>query len=688
MKTVSLTGVLAGALGLMMAGCMSMDEMLASEDGFWRDIGETRAVGFVLDDANPLEKRLETMGKISNQQKLADIYVSKAARPEVKVEARKRITEPSAFVFIYGKSSERDVRLDALKEILKDADATLQLAWSEALKNPEDGAKLAGRVKDNKKLSLFITDKGRELLKFAEGCSRKQYISEKQVEADNKYILACCGAIGAIGPLAADADVVLPYLKERAVRETKGTETDLVAPFKRVAGIAALASLTDDDRRELLESGGICHLKGNTFALDTALAQRRQDADSAMSTKRERTARAGIAVDEARMGDYEEPTYDYLVTEADVVASFHDKNLASTIMAERKRRNFEKAAVERANRIKSMDVDGQKAEIAKITNIEERQNVVFAIIDALRDFDRVTAAHQEMLAAIPAKNLAERLRWAAKEMKGNVQQYRASGPAAAKAIKDQAVIKDLLLDNPDWAYEMGLEEDFGKAYNALLENLTDEEILEEVFRKGRPDEHGRIANMWTLRGLFTRFSAERLQKLRAEVKARADEQAQKGVVVKGFYLGMSLADYCVVNDEQGMPAKAYVDGKEQITSIYFDNDKRDGFLNVGKGMDGIAKFAELYCKVPDGVDLSQNSRAEMKKVMRSIKHLNFDNNKPGKYRWEYSNFAKYVDHPHKFQAEIQDENGRLTLRYPVDEGVIGTVDKTKEEQNDLLNAFF
>lgn len=687
MKTVSLTGGLAGALGLMMAGCMSMDEMLASEDGFWRDIGETRAVGFVLDDANPLEKRLETMGKISNQQKLADIYVSKAARPEVKVEARKRITEPSAFVFIYGKSSERDVRQDALKEILKDADATLQLAWSEAMKKPEDGAKLAGRVKDNRKLSLFITDKGRELLKFAEGCSRKQYISEKQVEADNKYILACCGAIGAIGPLAADADVVLPYLNERAVRETKGTETDLVAPFKRVAGIAALASLTDDDRRELLESEGICHLKDNTFALDTALAQRRQDADSAMSTKRERMARAGIAVDEARIGVYEEPTYDYLVTEADVVASFHDKNLASTIMAERKRRNLEKAASEMANRIKSMDVKGQKAEIAKITNIEERQNVVFAIIDALRDFDSVTAAHQEMLAAIPAKNLAERLRWAAKEMKGNVQQYRASGPAAAKAIKDQAVIKDLLLDNPDWAYEMGLEEDFGKAYNALLENLTDEDILEEVFRKGRPDEHDRIASKWTLRNLFKRLSAERQEKIRAEVKNRADEQAKKSVVVKGFYLGMSLADFCVVNDLHGMPATANVDQNEKVTFIYFDNDKRDGFLNVGKGMDGIAKFKSLYCQVPDGVDLSQNDRVEMKMVMRSIKHLNFDNSKPGKYWWEYSNFAKYVDHPHNFQAEIQDENGQLTLRYPVDEGVISNVDKTKEEQNDLLNAF-
>lgn len=680
---------IGASLAMSFAGCMSMDEMLASEDGFWRDIGETKAVGFVLDDANPLDKRLETVGKISNQSKLADIYVSKAAKPEVKAEARKRITEPSAFVYIYGKSSDRDVRKDALNEILKDDDATLQLAWNEALTKPGYGAKLAERVKDNRKLSLFITAKAREILKFAEGCAQKQYISERQIEADKKFILACCGAVGAIGPLAADADVVLPYLNERAVRETKGTETDLVAPFRRVAGIAALSSLTDDDRRELLESDGIQYLKDHTFALDTALFQRRQEADSAMSQKRERMARAGIAVDEARMGGYEEPAYDYLVTEDDVVASFNDKDLASKIMAERKRRNAEKAAGERADRIKSMDENGQKAEIAKIEDPDERKNTVFAIIDSLKDFDRVTATHQEMLAAIPAKDLAERLRWAAKEMQGNEQQYRASGPAAAKAIKDQAVIKDLILDNPNWAYEMGLEKDFGKAYCALLENCTDENVLEKLFHEGKTDEHGRIIDKWTLRMLFKRLSKERQSQLLAEAKARADEAAKKNVVVKGYWLGMSLQDFCLVNDANGLPAKVDVSKDEKITAFYFDKENRDKFLDVGKGLAGITKFAALYGKVPDGIDLSQNDRTETKTVMRSIKHLNFDaKGQHDRYRWEYSHYAKYVDTVHSFQAEIKDETGELTIRYPVDEGVIGVVDKTKEEERELVNSLF
>lgn len=661
-----------------LSGCMSMDEMLASEDGFWRDIGETRAVAFATDNSpdHTLEERLAVVPKIRNQKKLAEIYVSGTASAEVKTEARKGLTDPLVFVYIYGKSSDRDVRKDALAQILNDTDATLELAWNEGLKKPEDGRELAARVKDNTKLSRFITGKARGVLDFAEACSKKQYLSERQIDDDNKYILACCGAIGAIGPLAEDADVVMPYLEERAVRETKDTETDLVAPFRHVLALAAFKSLNDDDRCYLLQYGSIVKNQ-QIIVLDIDVAaQKRTPAPNGRTP--------------ARNSATEEERHDCVVTAEQVVASFQssdERQRGMELLAEHKRNIADKAARDRMESIRYLSTAAQKTEVAKIADPVERKNIVFALIDTTKNFDSVTDGQMEMLATIPQKDLAAQLRFAAKEMKGNVQQYRASGPAAAKAIKDQTVIKDLLLDDDSWVHEMGLEEDFGKAYNALLDNITDENLLEEVFRKGRPDEHGRIANMWTLRGLFTRFSAERLQKLRAEVKARADEQAQKGVVVKGFYLGMSLADYCVVNDEQGMPAKAYVDGKEQITSIYFDNDKRDGFLNVGKGMDGIAKFAELYCKVPDGVDLSQNSRTEMKKVMRSIKHLNFDNNKPGKYRWEYSNFAKYVDHPHKFQAEIQDENGRLTLRYPVDEGVIGTVDKTKEEQNDLLGAF-
>lgn len=671
----------AAALGMSvwMTGCMSMDEMLNSDNSMWHELGETRAVTFAVDNGadHTLEERLAVIPKIKDQKKLAEIYISDTAQTEVKAEARKRIAEPTAFVYVYEKSSDRNIRKDALTQILKDADATLELAWNEGLKKPEDGRKLATRVTDNKKLSRFIVDKARGILEFAEACSKKQYLSESQINADNKYILACCDAIGAIGPLAEDADVVMPYLEEPAVRETKDTETDLVAPFRHVLAFAAFKSLNDGDRCYLLQYGRIVQDQ-QIIVLDIDVAAQKRT-----------TAPNGRT--QARNNATEEERYDCVVTAEQVIASFQssdERQRGMELLAEHKRDVADRAARNHMESIRYLSATAQKAEVAKIADPVERKNTVFALIDTTKDFDSVTDGQVEMLATIPQKDLAAQLRFAAKEMKGNVQQYRASGPAAAKAIKDQAVIKDLLLDNDAWVHEMGLEEDFGKAYKALLDNITDENLLEEVFCKGKPDEHGRIANMWTLRGLFTRFSAERQQKLRAEVKARADEQAKKGIVVKGFYLGMSLADFCVVNDQHEMPAKAYVDQNEKVYSIYFDNDERDNFLNVGKGMDGIAKFASLYCKVPDGVDLSQNDRSEMKMVMRSIKHLNFDDSKPGKYRWEYSNFAKYVDHPHNFQAEIQEENGQLTLRYPVDEDVISNVDKTKEEQNDLLNAFF
>ena len=34
---------------LLFAGCMSMDEMLASDDPFWHDIGESQAMRFAID---------------------------------------------------------------------------------------------------------------------------------------------------------------------------------------------------------------------------------------------------------------------------------------------------------------------------------------------------------------------------------------------------------------------------------------------------------------------------------------------------------------------------------------------------------------------------------------------------------------------------------------------------------------
>lgn len=668
MKTVSLTGVLAGALGLMMAGCMSMDEMLASEDGFWRDIGETKAVSFALDDANPLEKRLEVVPKIANQQKLAKIYVAKCAAPEVRASARKGISDKAAFEWMFLNTKDAAIRNEALDNMKLDDDGLMSLAIQLARSDKAGACDLAARMKDNSKLSKAVVAKAKEAYKLQKEIVEKEQVggyrnNPSKFNSDIDKLDRLYKSFVALAPLARDMEVVGEFCGSSDVQKTRGKEEqyDFYTPFEQGMRDAFIASLTDEDRLKAMQNDSVTK------------SESRNPVRTLRVTSSQRAGKADMSREPQ---EYQDPSV-VKMTEKEVLAGFKNKQLAADAIVLRN-----------ASGLKFMMPADQLAKVKSIKNDELRKKVIFEFIDGYKSFDLLKDEHFKMLETVPVKELAAQLRWAAKEMKGNVQQFRLSGPASAKAIKDQAVIKDLLLDNPDWAYEMGLEEDFGKAYNALLENLTDEEILEEVFRKGKPDEYDRIASKWTLRNLFKRLSAERQEKIRAEVKNRADEQAKKSVVVKGFYLGMSLADFCVVNDLHGMPATANVDQNEKVTFIYFDNDKRDGFLNVGKGMDGIAKFKSLYCQVPDGVDLSQNDRAEMKMVMRSIKHLNFDNSKPGKYRWEYSNFAKYVDHPHNFQAEIQDENGQLTLRYPVDEGVISNVDKTKEEQNDLSNAFF
>lgn len=668
MKTVSLTGVLAGALGLMMAGCMSMDEMLASEDGFWRDIGETKAVSFALDDANPLEKRLEVVPKIANQQKLAKIYVAKCAAPEVRASARKGISDKAAFEWMFLNTKDAAIRNEALDNMKLDDDGLMSLAIQLARSDKAGACDLAARMKDNSKLSKAVVAKAKEAYKLQKEIVEKEQVggyrnNPSKFNSDIDKLDRLYKSFVALAPLARDMEVVGEFCGSSDVQKTRGKEEqyDFYTPFEQGMRDAFIASLTDEDRLKAMQNDSVTK------------SESRNPVRTLRVTSSQRAGKADMSREPQ---EYQDPSV-VKMTEKEVLAGFKNKQLAADAIVLRN-----------VSGLKFMMPADQLAKVKSIKNDELRKKVIFEFIDGYKSFDLLKDEHFKMLETVPVKELAAQLRWAAKEMKGNVQQFRLSGPASAKAIKDQAVIKDLLLDNPDWAYEMGLEEDFGKAYTALLENLTDEEILEEVFRKGKPDEYDRIASKWTLRNLFKRLSAERQEKIRAEVKNRADEQAKKSVVVKGFYLGMSLADFCVVNDLHGMPATANVDQNEKVTFMYFDNDKRDGFLNVGKGMDGIAKFKSLYCQVPDGVDLSQNDRAEMKMVMRSIKHLNFDNSKPGKYWWEYSNFAKYVDHPHNFQAEIQDENGQLTLRYPVDEGVISNVDKTKEEQNDLLNAFF
>ena len=121
MKALS-ASMIAVALALTFVGCMSMDEMLASDDPFWHDIGESQAMRFAIDQYGTadLQAKLDAVGKMRDQSKLAKIYVAKSTAPEVKKAARAKITEDTAFAAMLVGCKDPAIWKEALDNIKSD----------------------------------------------------------------------------------------------------------------------------------------------------------------------------------------------------------------------------------------------------------------------------------------------------------------------------------------------------------------------------------------------------------------------------------------------------------------------------------------------------------------------------------------------------------------------------------------
>ena len=121
MKALS-ASIIAVALAMTFAGCMSMDEMLASDDPFWHDIGESQAMRFAIDQYGTadLQAKLDAVGKMRDQSKLAKIYAAKSTVPEVKKAARAKITEDTAFAAMLVGCKDPAIWKEALANIKSD----------------------------------------------------------------------------------------------------------------------------------------------------------------------------------------------------------------------------------------------------------------------------------------------------------------------------------------------------------------------------------------------------------------------------------------------------------------------------------------------------------------------------------------------------------------------------------------
>lgn len=129
---------------LLFSGCMSMDEMLASDDPFWHDIGESQAMRFAIDQYGTadLQAKLDAVGKMRDQSKLAKIYAAKSTASEVKKAARAKITEDTAFAAMLVGCKDPAIWKEALDNIK--SDKALVAAAAGLLEEGPVGENIAG----------------------------------------------------------------------------------------------------------------------------------------------------------------------------------------------------------------------------------------------------------------------------------------------------------------------------------------------------------------------------------------------------------------------------------------------------------------------------------------------------------------------------------------------------------------
>ena len=269
----------AAAIGMSvwMTGCMSMDEMLASDNSILRDIGERRAVAFATEPGGEqtIEERLAVIPKIRNQECLARIYIARDALSEVKKSARERMTDTSAFIYVILNSKDKAQLEDALNEVGKDDAKRLEAAWELAIAKPDSAetAQLLGGVQDAAKLSGIVSAKMDELTKLADSTAsmRRQY-GDKIVEGNQKKIRAMVGALQMFAPYMTDEAMLEKFIARPDIQATRDTEIDLYTPFKDtlepIRMRKSILALADAKKEKILRDGSAKMVGGEEVSLD------------------------------------------------------------------------------------------------------------------------------------------------------------------------------------------------------------------------------------------------------------------------------------------------------------------------------------------------------------------------------------------------------------------------------------
>ena len=183
---------------------------------------------------------------------------------------------------------------------------------------------------------------------------------------------------------------------------------------------------------------------------------------------------------------------------------------------------------------------------------------------------------------------------------------------AAPCITDQAVLKDLLVDNDDWIRNFKrdgvLKWTQAEAYYEMYKNVTDQDLLVKLLGVKEISFDGWGIDSYGARdrAVIAQLDAKHLNQFSKKRESRRKAVKGQTIDFKGFYLGMSRFDYELMlqTEAKGIGKNGGEFGRFGVgpmSDLWFGAEARLKYLGVKK--DGLTGLAELVNKyIPGGLD--------------------------------------------------------------------------------------
>lgn len=154
--------LIVSALALLLfAGCMTMEEMLASSDPRIHAYGEEMAVDYVIDRQrlHTLQEKQAILKEITDEMNLAEVYISERADPEIRKLAQAGVKSEDAYAYVFMMAKDDKIKQDAAQHITSDEkriETTISLAELYGTKRQTDIESMLKTVKDVRRIGKIL----------------------------------------------------------------------------------------------------------------------------------------------------------------------------------------------------------------------------------------------------------------------------------------------------------------------------------------------------------------------------------------------------------------------------------------------------------------------------------------------------------------------------------------------------